>query len=96
MALLQHGRRAGALRLLDIYWTFKHAYAPPANAQPPNPTQAIVYGGDWMQTYDSHVTEVLAAGKPVLVYAGMEDFMCNYVVRYIFCFVLGSGHIKHL
>lgn len=39
----------------------------------------MVYGGDWMRTYDRHVADVLAAGKRVLVYAGVEDFMCNYM-----------------
>lgn len=42
--------------------------------------QAMVYGGDWMRTYDQHVAAILEAGKRVLVYAGVEDFMCNYMV----------------
>jgi carboxypeptidase C (cathepsin A) len=42
----------------------------------------MVYGGDWMRTYDQHVADILAAGKPVLVYAGTEDFMCNHMVRF--------------
>ena len=75
-------------------WTCTCARATPhpAKDQTLKPTQAMVYGGDWMRTYDGHVAEVLAAGKPVLVYAGMEDFMCNYMVRCLSCFVSGSGH----
>ena len=53
--------------------------------------QALVYGGDWMRTYDQHVAAILEAGRPVLIYVGMEDAMCNYKVRASLPSI-GSGH----
>lgn len=40
---------------------------------------ALVYGGDWEKRFDRDVAKVLEAGVPVLVYAGMEDFICNHM-----------------
>ncbi|GMH48528.1 hypothetical protein TrRE_jg6279, partial [Triparma retinervis] len=39
----------------------------------------MVYGGDWMKTFDSHVAEVLESGVRGLIYAGEYDFICNWM-----------------
>ena len=37
----------------------------------------MVYGGDWMKTFDTYVAEVLEAGVRGLIYAGEYDFICK-------------------
>ena len=39
----------------------------------------MVYGGDWMKQFNSHVAEVLEAGIKTLIYAGEYDFICNWM-----------------
>jgi len=34
--------------------------------------------GDWMRNYEDQIPELLAANIPVLIYAGDQDFICNY------------------
>jgi len=35
--------------------------------------------GDWMKNLEIHIPEMLAEGYRVLVYAGDQDFICNYL-----------------
>ena len=37
----------------------------------------MVYGGDWMKQFNTHVAEVLESGVRTLIYAGEYDFICN-------------------
>ncbi|GMH88552.1 hypothetical protein TrVE_jg6994 [Triparma verrucosa] len=39
----------------------------------------MVYGGDWMKTFDAYVAEVLDSGVRGLIYAGEFDFICNWM-----------------
>lgn len=40
---------------------------------------AMVYGGDWMKSYNHQVANLLESGVKVLIYAGEYDFICNWM-----------------
>jgi len=44
-----------------------------------NMTVNSMFSNDWMQTEASHVSDLLEAGKKVLIYAGELDFICNWL-----------------
>ena len=35
--------------------------------------------GDWMKNFDPPIPAMLQAGVRVMIYAGAEDFICNWV-----------------
>ena len=44
-----------------------------------NMTVNSMFSNDWMQAEQSHVSDLLEAGKKVLIYAGDLDFICNWL-----------------
>ena len=38
----------------------------------------LVGAGDWMKNYDNLVSPMLEDGLQVLIYEGVEDFICNW------------------
>lgn len=38
----------------------------------------LVFAGDWMLNYEEDVPAVLAADGRVLIYAGEDDYICNW------------------
>ena len=39
---------------------------------------ALSHAGDWMKNYDDIITPMLDAGLRVMIYAGVEDLICNW------------------
>ena len=40
---------------------------------------AFATAGDWMKNYQTQIPDLLADGKNVLIYAGDQDFICNWL-----------------
>lgn len=36
------------------------------------------YAGDWMKNYDNLVSPMLEDGLRVMIYAGVQDLICNW------------------
>jgi hypothetical protein len=59
----------------------------------------MIYGGDWMRTYDQHVAVILAAGKSVLVYVRVCKGVCVCVCPFfllVVCLLYGACVCKCL
>ena len=38
-----------------------------------------LFEGDWMHNYQDQIPDMLAAGIRALIYAGDQDFVCNWL-----------------
>lgn len=53
--------------------------APVASCAPVSRLSPSLHAGDWMKSYDIHLPEMLADGVRVMVYAGDQDLICNWL-----------------
>ncbi|CCK70416.1 carboxypeptidase C PRC1 KNAG_0E01520 [Huiozyma naganishii CBS 8797] len=54
----------------------------------------FLFAGDWMQPYQTAVTDLLNQDLPILIYAGDKDFICNWLGNRAWTDVLPWKHDK--
>lgn len=75
-----HTRNIAAISTPDALASF-HEGNFASESQPPSAQLILQWtcAGDWPLNFDTKISPLLEAGIQVLIYAGVEDFICNWL-----------------